>query len=566
MLLYNRTMKKRLWWALGTALILTIILVPRTVFAADNLIANPSLENGTTTPNKWQKNKWGQLSATFTYKKNQGYNSTRSVHVQVSNYQSGDAKWFFDPVAVQSNADYTFSDYYKANVKTRVVVVSYDASNTPTYFDIATTVVASNTAWKQVVAKFKTPANSTKISVYHVIERNGWLQLDAASLTKDAPTPPPTLVPNASLELSTGNPAQPASWQTGGWGTNTPQYEYINEGHTGSRSVKLTMSNYQDGDAKWFFEPQQLERGKDYRFSAWYKTNTVPHVVVRYIKDDGTDKYFGMPRPEPDGSTDWQHYTDTFSVPQDAQAVTVFFFLANNGWLQTDDYSIIPYQATGFNQSLLSLTFDDGFEENVTTVLPRLNSLGFKSTQCYATQYVEGVPGQPENIMAFKNSGHEICSHTVSHPALTTLPLDQLTFELTHSKQFLESVIGGPVNNFASPYGDYDASVNTEIKKYYRSHRTVDEGYNTKDNFNPYRIRVQNMQANTTLQELKGWLAKAKADKTWLVLVYHRVTPTMPEQFDTLESDFVEQLEAIKQSGIIVKTYNDALDELTAQL
>jgi peptidoglycan/xylan/chitin deacetylase (PgdA/CDA1 family) len=565
-------MKRCLWWVacIGVIIQAVFVLGSPSANAASNLIGNPSVETGNaadTAPTSWQKNNWGQNTATFTYKKDEGYQSARSVKVQVSNYVSGDAKWYFNPVAVQPNSDYTFSDFYKSNVKTKAVAVSYDAANTPTYFDIAIDIPASSTTWKQVTAKIRTPASSTRLSVFHIVERNGWMQLDAASLTKDDTPAPTNPVPNPSLELFSGTPAKPTSWQKGSWGTNTPQYEYMNEGHTGGHSVKLTMSNYQDGDAKWYFNPiSTLERGKDYRFTAWYKTNTIPNVVVQYIKDDGTDKYFGMPRPEPDGSSNWQQYSETFSVPADAKAVTVFFFLTNNGWIQTDDYSIAPYQTVGFSRSLVSLTFDDGFEENVTTVLPKLNNLGLKSTQCYMSGAIEGVPGGPEQVMAFKNSGHEICSHTVTHPALTQTPLDQLTYELTHSKQYLESITGAPVPNFASPYGDYNAVVNTEIKKYYRSHRTVDEGYNSKDNFNLYRIRVQNLLATTTLAEFQGWIDKAKADKTWLVLVYHRVTAGTPDEFDTKESDFTQQMNALVASGVTVKTYNTALDELTAQL
>ena len=558
-------------WLLSVAVVIILGLIgyAPTASAAANLIANPSVETGNTgdtAPANWQKNKWGTLTATFTYKKNEGYQSTRSVRVDVSNRQSGDAKWYFNAVNVQPNTEYTFSDFYKANVKTKAVAVSFDAAGVPTYFDIAVDIPASATAWKQMSTKVKTLANTKTLSVYHVIEKNGWLQLDAASLVQNETPPPATPVPNPSLEIATGNPAMPSSWLKNSWGTNTPTFAYMNEGRTGSHSVKVTVANYQDGDAKWYFEPQPLERGKDYRFTAWYKTNTVPHVVVRYVKDDGTDRYFGLPRPEPNGTQQWQQYTDTFTMPTDAKAASVFFFLAGNGWVQTDDYSIEPYQFTGFSRPLVSLTFDDGFEENVTTVLPRLNNKGMKSTQCYATQYIEGVPDQPDNILAFKNAGHEVCSHTVSHPALTSLDITQLTYELTHSKQYLESVIGQPVTTFSSPYGDYDAAVNTEIKKYYRSHRTVDEGYNSKDNFNPYRIRVQNMLMNTPLAEFQSWLNKAKADKTWLVLVYHRVTPSTPEQFDTLESDFIQQLDALSASGITVKTYNEALDELTPQL
>lgn len=534
-----------------------------------NLVANQSVETPNAAGNAplgWNSNKWGTNTATFTYKKNGGYQSTNSVYVKVSNYVSGDAKWYFEPVAVKPNTSYTFSEYYQANVKTRLLAVSYDASGNPTYIDLDSAVVASKTTWKKVTKQITTLANTKTLAVFHVVERNGWLQIDNVGLTEDPPVVNTDIVPNNSLEQPSVDPNLPANWQGSSWGTNTPTFEYMNEGRSGNRSVKVTVSNYVDGDAKWYFTPlTTLQRGKQYRFSTWYKTNTIPHAVAMYIKDDGTEKYFGLPDPQPDGTANWQFYSDTFSVPVDVKAVSVFLFVSNNGWVQTDDYSITSYQPVGFNRPLVTLTFDDSQEVNVATALPLLNSYGFKTTQCYATQSIEGDAAQIQNVLAFINSGHEICSHTVSHPFLTSLDQALLTYELERSKQFLESIIGGPVRNFASPYGNYNAAVNVEIQKYYRSQRTIDEGYNSKDNFNIYRLRVQNLKSNTTLAEFQSWLDRAKADNTWLILVYHRVAND-PGQFDTYVNDFTAQLQAISQSGIAVKTYNAALDEVTTQL
>jgi peptidoglycan/xylan/chitin deacetylase (PgdA/CDA1 family) len=560
---------------IGCVLFLSLLLLPLGTFLltarssaeAVNLIPNANLETGTTTPTSWASNKWGTNGATFQYKKDSGYNSTRSVRVNMSQYSTGDAKWYFEPVAVQPNTNYTFSDHYMSSVPTHVVVASFDSAGNPTYIDAATNVVASSAAWKQVSVNFKTPANSAKVSVYHLISRNGWLQIDNTSLTAATTTPPlPTVLPpNGSLEQAASG--APVDWEKQSWGSNTPTFAYPNNGRTGTKSVKVTVANYVDGDAKWAFKPVALTPGKDYRFKTWYKTNTQPHVVARYIAADGTETYHGMPNPEPaaNSSTTWAMYSDTFTVPQGTVGVSVFMFLTGNGWVQTDDYSIESYTPVSFSQPLVSVTFDDGFEENNTTVLPVMNNLGLKSTQCYATEYVEGIPAAVDAVKAFHNSGHEICSHTVSHPDLTTLNATDLTYQLTHSKQFLESITG-PVKNFASPFGAYNAKVNTEIKKYYRSHRTVDEGYNTKDNFNIYKIRVQNMKDTTTLAEFQSWLDKAKADNVWLVLVYHKVTAGTPGPFDTKNTDFNAQMNALKASGLTVKTYNAALDEVSAQL
>ncbi|MEK7153288.1 MAG: carbohydrate binding domain-containing protein, partial [Patescibacteria group bacterium] len=385
-------MNRYVRWIVSQSLLLQplglLFLTPH-AFSADpvNLVSNPSLETGNTgntAPLNWLSNKWGTNGATFVYNKTEGYQGTRSVRVNMSQYTNGDAKWYFNPVTIQPNTDYTFTDYYKSSVPTVIVAASFDAANNPTYQEVATNVVASSTAWKQVTVKIRTPANGAKLTVFHLINRNGWLQLDAASLTAGAPPLPTVLPPNGSLEQAAGT--VPQDWAKEGWGSNTRTFAYPNEGHTGTKSVKVTVSNYTDGDAKWAFKPLALPAAKDYRFSAWYKTNTQPHVVARFMSNNGTtETYHGMPNPEaPTGSnTTWQFYSDTFYVPPGTEEVTVFMFVSSNGWVQTDDYSITPYTPVGLNQGMVSLTFDDGFEENNTTVLPRLNSFGFKTTYCY---------------------------------------------------------------------------------------------------------------------------------------------------------------------------------------
>jgi peptidoglycan/xylan/chitin deacetylase (PgdA/CDA1 family) len=308
-----------------------------------------------------------------------------------------------------------------------------------------------------------------------------------------------------------------------------------------------------------------LPAGKDYRFTAWYKSNVIPKIVAQYIMPDGSEDFFGMPNPEPT-SQDWQFYSDTFSVPSGVKAVSVFFFLDQNGWLQTDDYHITPYTYAGFNRGLVTLTFDDGFEENVSTVLPVINQYGFKTTQCYMTQPVEGNATQIANVQKFANAGHEICAHTVTHPFLTQLGATNVDYELQHSRDFLRSITGQAVDDFASPYGDYNAAVITEIKKFFTSHRTTDEGYNSKDNLNPYRLRVQNMTPTTTLAQYQEWVNKAKADHTWLILVYHKVATTNLDAFDTNKADFDQQMAWLSTSGITVESWHDALAETSSQL
>lgn len=544
----------------------TLSAADTSVIDNDNLIANGSFEslNGTL-PAHWTRNSWGTNQSQFSYETS-GRTGSRSAKVSMTSYTNGDAKWYADAATVTSGKSYTYRDYYKSSVSTRVVVAYISATGAYSYEELALAPASIDT-WKEYSATFTAPATAVKASVYHILASVGHLTIDDASLYVALPPPTGPSVPNSSLETSIGT--TPANWQKSSWGANTSTFEYLNSGYTGNRSVKVTVANYQDGDAKWYFDPiTTMQPGKQYRFTAWYKTNVTPHPVAMFTMADGTTQYFGMPiaQPASNSSTVWQKYTDTFSVPAGAVSGSVFLFINQNGWLQTDDYSLTPYSPNGFTRPLLTITFDDGHEENATTALPVLNQYGLKTTQCFATSFIEGQSQAVKNgVLAFKNSGHEICSHTVTHPFLTSTNASSLTYELQHSQKYLKSLTGQAVRNFASPYGDYDARVITEIKKYYRSHRSVDEGYNSKDNFNIYSLRVQNVLDTTSAQQITAWINQAKIDKTWLILVYHRVADD-PGPYDTYKNVFVEHVQAIKSSGIAVKTYNSALDEVTPQL
>lgn len=541
-------------------LALTAIAPPNT---DGNLVVNPSFETATgANPANWFTNSWGINNATFAYDTT-GRTGTKSAEVSITNITSGDAKWFAEPVTVIAGKTYDYKDYYKSNVATRVVAAFTSTSGATTYKELTTAPAAAT--WTQYTTNFIAPSGVNKVTIFHLLDKVGTLSIDDVNIALTST--PVGLVPNASVETSSGN--IPADWTSSKWGTNTASFTYVNDGYTGTKSVRTTVSGYTDGDAKWYFNPiSTLTPGKQYRWTTWYKTNTTPRAVAMFNMADGSTKFFGMPSPFPTtgSSTIWTKYSETFQVPQGAVNVTAFLLVNSNGWVQVDDQSITDYTPTGWNSPLLTLTFDDGYEDNVMTALPLLTQYGFKTTQCFDTaDIIAGGTEGRNNVLAFYNAGHEICSHTINHPFLTQATSTNLTKELRDSQTYLQQIIGKPIVNFASPYGDYNQNVNTQIKKYYGSHRTVDEGYNSKDNFDAYRLRVQNITPATTAAQVDSWVKQAQVDKTWLVLVYHRVNNN-PQAFDTTPALFAQHLEAIKNSGIQVKTMADALATVRAQL
>jgi peptidoglycan/xylan/chitin deacetylase (PgdA/CDA1 family) len=376
------------------------------------------------------------------------------------------------------------------------------------------------------------------------------------------------MVPNPGVETaSTLNSKLPVNWQSSSWGTNKSLFSYTAtvDAHNGNHAVKTQMTSYTDGDAKWFFTPQPIDGAKLYNFSDWYKGSTESYVIADFGMSDGTDQYVTLGTLKPSG---WAKFEQQFSVPQGAQTVTVFHMIHSVGWIATDDYSLSPYTPVGFNRPLVSLTFDDAWASVYNNGLPVLQKYGFHSTQYLLT----GNTSDPEYMtsammLALKNNGEEIASHTIDHTDLVTQTTAQQQTELSQSKASLQSWTGATVTDFASPYGSVDQNTITQIKKYYASHRGVVAGFNSKNYFNPYDIKVQDITSTTSLSQLQAWVAQAQATNTWLVLVYHQVSDDPAAgDYNTPPAQLDAQLSAIKNSGVTVETVAQALAELKPQL
>lgn len=126
-----------------------------------------------------------------------------------------------------------------------------------------------------------------------------------------------------------------------------------------------------------------------------------------------------------------------------------------------------------YGKKYLMITADDGYQDNLTRMLPLLEKYGYKAVVYVVTG--EGYnrwdvehPTNPdtkvslmsgEQIKALAASGHvEIGGHTLTHPRLSQLTPEQQAHEIQENKLQLEILLGHPLLSFAYPYGDMNES------------------------------------------------------------------------------------------------------------
>ena len=125
------------------------------------------------------------------------------------------------------------------------------------------------------------------------------------------------------------------------------------------------------------------------------------------------------------------------------------------------------------------LTFDDGYLDNYTNLLPLMQHYGYRGVLYllgdFALDYnrwdLAVDPTEPRAALLseaqkrdFVAAGWEIGAHTLTHPHLSQLPLDEVATEIINSKQALETRLNTKIETFAYPYGDLNENVKEAVR------------------------------------------------------------------------------------------------------
>lgn len=118
----------------------------------------------------------------------------------------------------------------------------------------------------------------------------------------------------------------------------------------------------------------------------------------------------------------------------------------------------------------LTLSYDDGVEQDVK-LIEIMNKYGLKGTfnlnsGLYASEGTVYKEGEIHRRMTekqvtklYKNSGHEIAVHALTHPHLEQLPTNMVVKEIIKDRENLEKQFGTIVRGAAYPYGTMNDKV-----------------------------------------------------------------------------------------------------------
>ena len=183
-----------------------------------------------------------------------------------------------------------------------------------------------------------------------------------------------------------------------------------------------------------------------------------------------------------------------------------------------EEYEVAPWYL--FKPSVITYSFDDGSFNHLLKAIPLLDKYNFKATFNLITQ----LENDYEGFRAAAENGHEIASHTISHPNIKEFDKETQTKELKESKKLIEKMIGQECVTLAYPYcfgGDVEIA-----KKYYISARGCSSEYISHDTDNFFDLSsfpIGSAYNIKTGEDLNKIVNKGLEQKRWTVFLIHGI-------------------------------------------
>ena len=176
----------------------------------------------------------------------------------------------------------------------------------------------------------------------------------------------------------------------------------------------------------------------------------------------------------------------------------------------------------GFKEAALTYTFDDGCANQFAIGIPMFDEFGYKMT---LFPVINWSGDKWDKLQNAARNGHEVASHTVSHPVLAKIAVDQQQQELENSRLEIDKRIAdAKCLTIAYPNcvpGDYALVAKNYIAA--RGCQGFIEGKTPKDFLNISSIICGSQSNMKTAADLNGKITSALSSNGWLIYLFHGI-------------------------------------------
>lgn len=219
-----------------------------------------------------------------------------------------------------------------------------------------------------------------------------------------------------------------------------------------------------------------------------------------------------------------------------------------------------------------NVTYDDGVLQDVRFVA-LLNQYQIKGTfnlnsglmeNGFAWTHESGCLVRrlkTENIASLY-AGHEIASHTLTHPYMHSLAKEEIMRELSEDKVNLEKLFGEPIRGFAVPFDYYSDLIEQCVKECgFEYARISEESHSFQPHSDFYRWRATVFHCDERLLSYTQQFLQTDEELALFQIVGHTYDLDVENKWDMMESIFKAMR---RQDDILPMTTVEVIDYLKA--
>jgi len=196
-----------------------------------------------------------------------------------------------------------------------------------------------------------------------------------------------------------------------------------------------------------------------------------------------------------------------------------------------------------------NVTYDDGVLQDVRFVA-LLNRYGLKGTfnlnsalaeQGFEWTHESGltVKRLPPEALPALYEGHEVASHTLTHPYLHMLSREEILRELSEDKANLERLFGREIRGFALPFDRYSDVIEDCVKACGFSYaRISQESYSFRPQRDVYRWKATIFHCHPHLMRLTQQFLETDEELACMQIVGHSYDLDTEGLWDSMEEIF----------------------------